>query len=144
MPPPIISPPFLIDNDIFDATKKKSKDYYKLLVRNKAQPPYIAQRLQNDFLISTHQLRQVFKLHQSVERECYVKAFQYQILNSILYTNTKLSNIYVSSLKPSRNRCITYSTYVLIPRSFGMISNSFATFSRISKFTLLYKMFCLE
>ena len=67
-----------------------SKDYYKLLVRNKAQPPYITQRLQNGFPISTDQSRQVFKLPQSVALESYVKAFQYKVLNSILYTNNKL------------------------------------------------------
>ena len=39
--PPLTSPSFLIHNNIFDATKKKSKDYYLLLVTEKAQPPNI-------------------------------------------------------------------------------------------------------
>ena len=42
-------------------------------------------RLQNGFPISADQLRQVFKLPQSVAVESYVKAFQYKVLNSILY-----------------------------------------------------------
>ena len=35
------TPSFLIHNNIFDVTKKKSKDYYLLLVTEKAQPPNI-------------------------------------------------------------------------------------------------------
>ena len=43
--------------------------------------------------MSTDQLKQVFILPHSVAFEPYVKAFQYKILNSILFTNVKLHKI---------------------------------------------------
>ena len=38
-------------------------------------------------------LKQIFKLPHSIVVESYVKAFQYKVINSILYTNTKLYKI---------------------------------------------------
>ena len=73
--------------------KKKSKDYYSLLVRKKAQFPNIAKKLQSDFSLSADQLSQFFMLSHSVALESYVKAFQYKVLNSILYNYTKLCEI---------------------------------------------------
>ena len=43
--------------------------------------------------MSADQLKQVFILPHSVAFEPYVKAFQYKILNSILFTNVKLHKI---------------------------------------------------
>ena len=54
--------------------KKKSKDYYLSIKSRKAQLPNNSRFLKHDF-------------------EPYVKAFQYKILNSILYTNSKLYKI---------------------------------------------------
>ena len=71
-------------------TTKKSKEFYALLIKDKAQLPYIAYKLQNDFNFTSDQLKQIFQLPHSVTLEAYVKAFQYKVLNSILYTNTKL------------------------------------------------------
>ena len=88
---PSINPPtFVIDDNIFDVTTKKSKEFYALLIKDKAQLPYIAYKLQNDFNFTSDQLKQIFQLPHSVTLEAYVKAFQYKVLNSILYTNTKL------------------------------------------------------
>ena len=64
-----------------------------MLVRKKAQFPNITNKLQSDFSLSTDQLSQFFILPHSVALESYVKAFQYKVLNSILYTNTKLCKI---------------------------------------------------
>ena len=64
-----------------------------MLVRKKAQFPNIANKLQIDFSLSTDQLSQFFILPHSVALESYLKAFQYKVLNSILYTNTKLCKI---------------------------------------------------
>ena len=80
----------MIDDNIFDATTKKSKEFYALFIKEKAQLPYIAYKLQSDFNLTNDQLRQIFQLPHSVTLESYVKAFQYKVLNSILYTNTKL------------------------------------------------------
>ena len=56
----------------------------------KAQLPFIAYKLQSDFNLTIDQLREIFLLPHSVTLESYVKAFQYKVLNSILYTNTIL------------------------------------------------------
>ena len=53
----------------------------------------MANKLQSDFSLSTDQVSQIFILPHSVALESYVKAFQYKVLNSILYTNTKLCKI---------------------------------------------------
>ena len=88
--PPINFSTFVIDDNIFNATTKKSKEFYALLIKQKAPLPYIANKLQGDFNLTNDQLRQIFQLSHSVTLESYVKAFQYKVLNSILYTNTKL------------------------------------------------------
>ena len=82
-----------INNNIFDVKKKKSKDYYSLLVMKKSQPPNIVHKWERDFNTSYDLLRESFILPHSVALESYVKAFQYKILNNILYTNTKLCKI---------------------------------------------------
>ena len=86
-------PSFSIENNIFDVTVKRSKDYYSLLVSEKAKPPNIIPKLQNDFNFTTDQIKQIFALPHLVALESYVKAFQYKVINSILYTNTKLFKI---------------------------------------------------
>ena len=88
--PPLNFPTFVIDDNIFDVTTKKSKEFYALLIKGKAQLPSIAYKLQRDFNLTNDQLRHIFQLPHSVTLESYVKAFQYKVLNSILYTNTKL------------------------------------------------------
>ena len=86
-------PSFSIDDNIFDVKKKKSKDYYSLLVCKIAQYPNVINKLQNDFNFSIDQLRQIFSVPHSVVLEFYVKGFQFKVLNSILYTNSKLYKI---------------------------------------------------
>jgi len=66
---------FRIDNKVFNVIKKKSKDYYLLIKRRKAQ------------------LKEVFILPHNLAFEPYVKAFQCKVRNSILYTNSKLYKI---------------------------------------------------
>ena len=87
------SPLFKIKNNTFDVTEKKSRDYYILLISNKAQFTNAANNLRSEFHLSTDQLKQVFILPHSVAFEPYVKAFQYKILNSVLFTNVKLHKI---------------------------------------------------
>ena len=78
---------------LFDVTKKKSKDYYTLLVSTKAQLPNHATNLKPVFNFSENQLIQVYSLPHTVIVEPYLRAFQYKVLNSILHTNTKLFKI---------------------------------------------------
>ena len=95
MVPPISSPSFVINNNVSDITKKKSKHYYSLLINKKAQFPGAFNKLQGEFHFSIDSLQKVFMLPYKVALElyvCYVKAFQYKILNSFL-TNTKLYKI---------------------------------------------------
>ena len=72
---------------------KKSKDYYSLLVSKKAQLPNIIHKLKSDFNFKTQQLKEIFSLPHLIALESYVKAFQYEVINSILYTNGKLCKI---------------------------------------------------
>ena len=63
------------------------------LVFRKAQHPNITVKLQRDFDFTIDQINQTFLLPHSVALECYVKAFQYKVINFIFYTNTKLCKI---------------------------------------------------
>ena len=84
---------FIIEDNVFDVTKKKSKHFYSLLLNKKAQLPNMARKLQNEFNFTSAQLQQMFNLPHQVALEPYVKGFQYKVLNFILYTNTKLHKI---------------------------------------------------
>ena len=87
-------PPSLnIENNVFDIQLKKSKDYYTKLISKKAKFSNNSLILKHDFSLNEDQLRKVFLLPHKVCSEAYVKAFQYKVLNSILYTNTKLHKI---------------------------------------------------
>ena len=79
-----------IDNQVFDAIEKKSKQHYSLLIGKKAQLQSAAGKLQKDFNFSLDQLKQLFTLPHKVTLEPYARAFQYKVLNSILYTNVTL------------------------------------------------------
>jgi len=82
-----------IDNKEFDVLTKKSKDYYMLIKRMSAQMPKNSQHLRQAFNLSQDQLKEVFLLPHEVTCETYIKAFQYKVLNSILFTNVKLCKI---------------------------------------------------
>ena len=74
--PPINSPTMVIDDNVFDGNYKEVK-FYALLVKEKAQLPYIAYKLQSYFNLTSDQLSQIFQLPHSVTLESYVKTFQY-------------------------------------------------------------------
>ena len=111
---------------LFDATTKKSKEFYALLIKEKVQLPYIAYKLQRDFNLTNDQLRQIFQLAHSVTLESYVKAFQYKVLNSIIHTNTKLYKMgfRVVSAKVSLNHWTICFSIALILSSSGTILKS--------------------
>ena len=91
---PSVTSPFLtIDHQAFDVMEKKSKQYYSLLIGKKAQLPSAASKLQREFNFSLDQLRQLFLLPHKVTLEPYVRAFQFKVLNFILYTNKKIQTL---------------------------------------------------
>ena len=75
----------------FDTTTKR--DYYALIISKKALSPSNGQKLKYEFDLSDDDLKRDFSLPHSIAFEPYVKAFQYKVLNSILYTNYKLHKI---------------------------------------------------
>ena len=80
-------------NEVFCVNTKKSRDYYSLLISKKAKLPNAITFLLRDFNLSEKELQQVFLLPHKVALEPYVRAFQYKVLNRILYTNEKLHKI---------------------------------------------------
>ena len=88
MPPSVI-----IGNKDFNTLTKKSNHYYALLISRRAQLSKNALISKNDFNLTKDQLEKVFLLPHTVCFESCVKAFQYKVLNSILYTNAKLCKI---------------------------------------------------
>ena len=82
-----------ISDENFCVNTKKSRDYYSLLISKKAKLPNGITFLHRDFNLSERELQQVFLLPQKVAIEPYVRPFQYQVLNRILYTNEKLHKI---------------------------------------------------
>ena len=114
-----------IDNQVFDAMEKKSKQYYSLLIGKKAQLKSAAGKLQKDFNFSLDQLKQLFTLSHKVTLEPCVRAFQYKVLNSILYTNFKLYKIGYSQ-QDLRTFCKSY-TENLNHLLYGMILNCFGS-----------------
>ena len=84
---------FKTENGIFDTTTKRSRDHYALIISKKALSPSNGQKLKYEFDLSDDDLKQVFSLAHSIAFEPYVKAFEYKVLNFILYTNYKLYKI---------------------------------------------------
>ena len=82
-----------IDNKEFDLLEKRLKDYYMLIKRIIAQCPKNSKQLCQDFNLNQDQLKKVFLLPHEVAFEPYLKALQYKVLNSVLFTNKKLCKI---------------------------------------------------
>ena len=64
-----------------------------LITRIIAQCPKNFKHLCQDFNLTQEQLEKAFLLPHEVAFEPYLKAFQYKVLNSILFTNKKLCKI---------------------------------------------------
>ena len=78
-------PSLIIEDNVFDILMKKSKDYYTKLISKKAKFSNNSLVLKRDFNLNEDQLRKVFLLPHIVCSEAYVKAFQYKVLNFILF-----------------------------------------------------------
>ena len=86
-------PSFKYSECVFDVSKAKSKHYYTLLVGAKARLPNNSMYLQREFNITKDQLEKSYHLPHTVTCEPYLKAFQYKVLNTIVYINDKLYKI---------------------------------------------------
>ena len=101
-----------IDNKEFDILEKKSKDYYMLIKRIIAQCPNNSKHSCQDLNLTQDQLKKVFPLPHEVTFEPYLKVFQYKVLNSMLFTNKKLSKIgYIQDDKCSLCKTDSESLY---------------------------------
>ena len=98
-----LNPSFKIDCGLFDVAKKKSKDY--LFVRKNACSPNNARKLKCEFNLTDKAIEKAFSVPRSVAFEPYVKAFPFKILNSILYTNSKLHKIGYMAAGNPRSFC---------------------------------------
>ena len=105
-----------IDNKEFDLLEKRLKDYYMLIKRIIAQCPKNSKHLCQDFSLNQDQLKKVFLLPHEVAFEPYLKAFQYKVLNSVLFTNKKLNIHYVKRI---RNPFTTSFSKADTPSRFG-------------------------
>ena len=74
------------------AYSAKSKQFYSLLIVNKAKYPNSFKTLSADLEFS-NPLQELFLIPCNVASETYVWSFQYKLLNNILFTNTKLFKI---------------------------------------------------
>ena len=140
----------MVGDNNFDVTKGKSKDYYNLLIREKAKPPNIIQKLQSNFNFNSDNLKQIFKLPHSITVESYVKAFQYKVINSILYTNTKLYKIGyrtndLCTFCDNQPESLTHLFYHCSRcKQFGLNLNYIGALFRINEFVSAWKMCSLE
>ena len=141
----------MTENNVFDVMEKKSKDYYSFLVGKKAQPPNIVHKLQRNFNFSFDQLKHFFILPHRVALESYVEAFQYKVLTSILYTNTKLHKIGfrpndLCSFCEAQSETLSHIFYQCsyIPGSSGLILSLTGIFYQINGYTFRWKMFYME
>ena len=120
---------FFVKPPIISVLKKKSKDYYSVLLCKKAQFPNRSLTLKSEFDLTGEQLQTVYILLHTVCCEPYIKAFQYKVLNLYYilipnYTGLDLPQTttapFVSLIpKPS---AISFST-VYTRRLFGKSSN---------------------
>ena len=81
-----------INNNDLDVMKKKSKEYYTQIKSAKAQFANNSKHLKRVLNLFDDELEKGFALPLTVATEPNMRAFQYKVLNSILYTNIKLYN----------------------------------------------------
>ena len=80
------TPSLVINDKAFNVVTKKSKDYYSLLLSKKAQFPNRSLTLKREFDLTDDQLQKVYILPRTVCSVPYIRAFQYKVLNFILYS----------------------------------------------------------
>lgn len=84
---------FKAGRSVLVATDKKLRNYCSFLVLKKARSPKYMRRLMRKSELTDECMEQIFPSFRSVAFQLYVKAFQYNVLNCIPYTNSKLRKI---------------------------------------------------
>jgi len=80
-------------NKDFDPLSSKSKNFYALLVQEKAKHSRGFYKLMSDFNLTEEETRKAFVIVKSVALETFAQCFQFKILNNILFLNTQLAKI---------------------------------------------------
>jgi len=80
-------------NKDFDPLSSKSKNFYALLIQEKAKHSKGFYKLMSDFHLSEEETRKAFVLVKSFALETFAQCFQSKILNDILFLNTRLAKI---------------------------------------------------
>ena len=73
--------------------KRRSKNFYASLIKEKAKHSRGFVKLMSDFNLSEEETQKAFVLAKSVALEAFVQCFQFKILNDILFLNTRLAKI---------------------------------------------------
>ena len=77
----------------FDPTLSKSRNFYALLIQDKAKHSRGFCKLMSNFSLSEEETCKAFILTKSVAVETFAQCFQFKILNDILFLNTRLAKI---------------------------------------------------
>ena len=80
---------FKYNNTEFDPFSAESRNFYALLITNKAKYPKRITALSANLMLS-NTLQEVFSTLNDVASKTSIRSFQYKLLNNILFKNTKL------------------------------------------------------
>ena len=84
---------FQIGDKIFNPALSKCKDFYALLIADKATQSRGFTKLKSKFCLDDEDVRKAFSLIKSTIFETFVQCFQFKILNDITFTNFLLAKI---------------------------------------------------
>ena len=77
----------------FDPISSKSRNFYALLIQDKAKHSRGFCKIMSNFSLSEEETRKAFLLPKTVAFETFVQCFQFKILNDILFLNSRLAKI---------------------------------------------------
>ena len=77
----------------FDPISSKSRNFYALLIQDKAKHSRGFCKIMSNFSVSEEETRKAFLLPKTVAFETFVQCFQFKILNDILFLNSRLAKI---------------------------------------------------
>ena len=84
---------FKYGNKSFDPISSKSKDFYTLLIKEKAIFSRGFKKLMATHCLSEEEICKAFSLIKSIAFESFVRCFQFKILSDILFLNSRLVKI---------------------------------------------------
>ena len=82
-----------MEKKIFNPVTSKSKQFYHLLVSEKAKPSRGFKKLKEDFDLDDSSVANAFLNIKSLSSETFIRSFQFKILGDITYTNYLLAKI---------------------------------------------------